>query len=225
MANTMVTADTMAVRIARTSSSDVMPSPPSTSSTMPPMKVTYPLTPMRVEIPGIDAVDRHVERRDTVDGPVTCTQEPTDPNMSAIPQAMMTGSRCSRGRARTSASRGAGGTSRGWRTAAAQIRGARRPDGSPTSTHPLTLQCRRASSAARPSRPARWDSSRRVPPRAFGTAPTGCHPRSGASRRVASFRFFVDHQATSPGPIVPLQEDKVAPSGVGVVDRGLSTGR
>ena len=48
------------------------------------MNVTQPLTPIRVEMPGsVPLMDRWKSPTPTL--PATCTQEPTDPYISAIP--------------------------------------------------------------------------------------------------------------------------------------------
>ena len=75
MANTAVTAAMIAVKIAICSSSDVMAKQAKMTSRTPPMKVTQPSTPIRVEIPGsMPLMDAW--KLATPKLPLTCTHEP-----------------------------------------------------------------------------------------------------------------------------------------------------
>ena len=69
-------------------SSFVMASPANTNSTMPPMNVMYPLTPMRVEMPGSMPLMEAWKKAAPPTEPVTFTHDPTDPYMSAMPLTM-----------------------------------------------------------------------------------------------------------------------------------------
>ncbi len=85
MAKTIVTAAMTVVKIASCSSSDIISKQAKMTSRMPPMKVTQPLTPIRVEMPG-SMPSKDTWKLAMPRLPVTWTHDPTDPYIRAIPQ-------------------------------------------------------------------------------------------------------------------------------------------
>ena len=73
------------VKIASCSSSYIISKQAKTTSTTPPMKVTQPLTPMRLEMPG-SMPSKDTWKFTMPKLPVTWIHDPTDPYISAIPQ-------------------------------------------------------------------------------------------------------------------------------------------